>query len=116
MSMYSFSRLIRKYSKPTILHGEATGGAWVNGKWVEGEPSLETIPLALIPFDVKSIAQLGGLVTNADVQVYSLAALKHGDKIEQNGSKYTIDTSANFTAYGDFYRYIAKGVSSFDTV
>lgn len=114
MKMYNFSRLVKKYSRPTILHGEATEGDWINGKWMEGQPSQETIDLALIPFDVKTIAQLGGLVTNGDVQVYSLTALKHGDKIEQNGSKYTVDTSANFTAFGDFHRYIAKGVSSFD--
>lgn len=114
MSMYNFSRLIKKYSRPTILHGETTEGAWVGGKWIEGVASQETISLTLIPFDVKTIAQLGGLVTNADVQIYSLTALKHGDKIEQGSSKYTVDTSANFTAYGDFYRYIAKGVSSFD--
>lgn len=114
MIMYNFSRLIRKYSRPTILHGEATEGGWVNGKWVEGELSQETVQLAIIPFDIKTVAQLGGLITSADAQIYSLIALKHGDKIERDGDKYTVDTSANFTAYGDFYRYIAKGVSSFD--
>ena len=114
MNMYNFSRLIKKYSRPTILHGEATEGGWVNGKWVDGEPSQETISLAIIPFDIKAVAQLGGLVTNADAQIYSLVVLKHGDKIEQNGNKYTVDTSANFKPFGDFYRYIAKGVNSFD--
>lgn len=114
MSMYNFSRLIKKYSRPTILHGMATDGAWVNGKPVKGEPTLEVISLAVIPFDIKTIAQLGGAVTSADAQIYSLRALKHGDKIEQEGHKYTVDTSANFKPYGDFYRYVAKGVSSFD--
>ncbi|MEK5148769.1 hypothetical protein MKX53_17450 [Psychrobacillus sp. FSL K6-4615] len=112
--MYNFSRLINKYSRATILHGEATEGTWVNGKWVDGVPSQETISLAVIPFDIKTIAQLGGTVTAADAQIYSLNALKHGDKIEQDGAKYTVDTSANFKPFGDFYRYIAKGVSSFD--
>ncbi|MER2119212.1 MAG: hypothetical protein ABS935_03035 [Solibacillus sp.] len=114
MSNYKFAHLIKKYSRPTILHGELTEGAWVNGKWVEGEPSQEIISLAVIPFDMKTIAQLGGSVTSADAQIYSLIALKHGDKIEQDGHKYTVDTSANFKPYGDFYRYVAKGVSSFD--
>lgn len=114
MSMYSFSRLIKKYSRPTILHGELTEGEWIGGRWVDGEPSQEIISLAIIPFDIKTIAQLGGTVTSADAQLYSLSTLKHGDKIEQDGDKYTVDTSANFKPFGDFYRYVAKGVSSFD--
>ena len=114
MSIYNFSRLINKYSRPTIVHGELTDGAWVNGKWIEGIPTQEIISLAVIPFDIKTIAQLGGNVSSADAQIYSLNVLKHGDRIEQGGNKYTVDTSANFKPYGDFYRYIAKGVSSFD--
>lgn len=114
MSMYNFSRLIKKYSRPTILHGELTEGEWINGKWVDGKPSQEIILLTIIPFDIKTIAQLGGTVTSADAQIYSLSVLKHGDKIEQDEEKYTVDISANFKPYGDFYRYIAKGVSSFD--
>ncbi|RUL56466.1 hypothetical protein [Lysinibacillus antri] len=113
MSMYNFSRLINKYSGPITVFVTTKGG-WVNGKPVESEPIPETRQAALIPFDVKTIAQLGGLVTNADVQLYSLAPFVHGDKIEKNGQKYTVDTSADFTQFGDFYRYIAKGVSSFD--
>lgn len=113
MSMYNFSRLIKKYSRDTTLYGE-TEGQWIGGKWVEGESTKETIKLAIIPFDIQTIAQLGGTVTNADAQIYSLRELKHGDEIEQNGHKYTVDTSANFKPFGNFYRYIAKGVSSFD--
>lgn len=114
MNMYNFSRLISKYSRPTNLIIGAGDGEWIDGELVEGQPQTEKINLAIIPFDVKTIAQLGGQVTSADAQIYSLTELKHGDKIEQSGQKYTVDTSANFTAYGDFYRYIAKGVSSFD--
>lgn len=113
MSIYNFSRLIKKYSGPITVH-LANEGSWVDGKWVDGIPNTEIRQAALIPFDVKTIAQLGGLVTNADVQLYSLVPFLHGDKIEQEGEKYKVDTSANFTRLGDFYRYIAKGVSSFD--
>lgn len=114
MSIFNFSRLINKYSRPTVLHGELTEGQWIDGKWEKGVPSQQVISLAVIPFDVKTIAQLGGTVTSADAQIYSLIALKHGDRIEHEGDKYTVDTSANFKPFGDFYRYIAKGVSSFD--
>lgn len=113
MSMYSFSRLINKYSGPVVLHVMGLG-AWVNGKWVEGVPTTQIQQAALIPFDVRTIAQLGGLVNTADVQIYSLLPFKHGDKIEKDDHKYIVDTSANFKPFGDFYRYVAKGVSSFD--
>lgn len=114
MNRYNFSRLIKKYSRPTHIIVGGGGGRWVAGEWIENPPKTERIDLAIIPFDVKAIAQLGGQVTSADAQIYSLTELKHGDKIEQNGQKYKVDTSANFTSYGDFHRYIAKGVSSFD--
>jgi len=113
MSIYSFARLIKKYSGPITVHGKSEG-AFVEGKWVASAPSTEIRQAALIPFDVKTIAQLGGLITNADVQLYSLVPFLHGDKIQHDGQKYKVDTSANFMRYGDFYRYIAKGVSSFD--
>lgn len=113
MTIYNFERLIKKYSGPITVHIK-TEGQWVNGKWVEGEEKTETRYAALIPFDIKTMAQLGGLVTNADVQLFSLAPFQHGDKIEKNGHKYIVDTSADFTQFGNFYRYIAKGVSSFD--
>ncbi|GGA31101.1 hypothetical protein [Psychrobacillus lasiicapitis] len=113
MSMYNFVRLINKYSGPITAY-EKSEGAWINGKWVEGKESPVIRSVAIIPFDMKTIAQLGGLITNGDAQIYSLKTFQHGDKIERNGHKYLVDTSGNFTPFGDFYRYIAKGVSSFD--
>lgn len=113
MSMYNFTRLINKYSGPVTAYIKGEG-SWLNGKWVDCIETPVTRQAALIPFDIKTMTQLGGLVTNGDVQLYSLIPFMQGDKIEKDGDKYKVDTSANFKPFGDFYRYIAKGVSSFD--
>lgn len=115
MSIYNFARLIRKYSGDvTFIIGTTEGGWDENGEFVGGEPITEVRQCAVIPFDVKTIAQLGGFVTQSDRQVYSLIPFKHGDKFEHQGMKYKIDTSTDLTPFGDFYRYVGKGVSSFD--
>ncbi|MFJ7841587.1 hypothetical protein ACIQXG_19325 [Lysinibacillus sphaericus] len=115
MSIYNFTRLIRKYSTDVTFIIGVTEGVWNDdGECVGGERITENRTCAVIPFDVKTIAQLGGVVTQSDRQVYSLTPFKHDDKFEHQGMKYKIDTSIDFTAFGDFYRYVAKGVSSFD--
>lgn len=115
MSMYRFKRLIQKYSTDVSFVIGTTDGGWDdNGEYVEGGTITETRQCAVIPFDVKTIAQLGGAVTQSDRQVYSLTPFKHGDKFEHQGMKYKIDTSTDLTPFGDFYRYVGKGVSSFD--
>ncbi len=115
--MYNFSRLIRKYSTDVTFIIGATGGEWNDdGEYVESQSKSETRQCAVIPFDIKTIAQLGGLVTQSDRQVYSLIPFKHGEKFEHQGMKYKIDTSLDLTPFGDFYRYVGKGVSAFDQI
>lgn len=113
MSMYKFKRLINKYSTEIIVYS-ISPGQWVGGKYVEGIPSTIKKRAAVIPFDEKTIAQLGGTVKQSDRQIYSLTPYEHGDKLVHQGMKYKVDTSIDLTPYADFYRYVAKGVSSFD--
>lgn len=115
MSLYNFTRLIKKYSTDVTFILGSTEGYWNDdGEFVSGEPVTEDRNCAVIPFDMRTIAQLGGVVTQSDRQVYSITPFKHDDKFEHQGMKYKIDTSIDFTPFGDFYRYVAKGVSSFD--
>lgn len=118
MSMYSFNRLIDKYSGPVIVHIGSAGedGYWDDdGEWVPNtEPVTEERHCAVIPYDIKTLSQIGGQVKQSDRQIYSLTPFNHGDKIEHQGMKYKVDTSIDFTQFGDFYRYHAQGVSSFD--
>lgn len=119
MSMYSFKRLINKYSGMVIVHKEAVGDGYWNddGEWVPSTgPAIEERLCAVIPYDMKTISQMGGQVKQSDRQIYSLTPFNHGDKVEHQGMKYKVDTSVDFTQFGDFYRYHAQGVSSFDQV
>ncbi|EFV74433.1 hypothetical protein HMPREF1013_05313 [Bacillus sp. 2_A_57_CT2] len=115
MNLYSFRRLISKYSSNVnVIVGKGDGSWNEDGEYVPGDMVPEVRECAVIPFDMKTVAQLGGAITQSDRQIYSLIPFKHGDEIEHQGMKYKIDTSINFNPFADFYRYVAKGVSSFD--
>lgn len=116
MNFYSFTRLINKYSVDVEVEPNTSLPAEYDE---DGEP-IKTgsgpiiMRMAVIPFDFRTINQSGGLITQSDRQIYSLTPLTNGTHIKHQGMTFKIDTSIDFTPYGDFYRYMGRGVNIFD--
>lgn len=115
MKLYSFKRLIDKYSVScqlvTIPKSE-----WKAGKKESGEPVTTDIQGAIVPMTEKRIANSGGEYKQGDCNFITTSPLelKSDTFIAYKDKKYKLSESSDYSDYADFYTYIAKGVSAFD--
>ncbi len=92
--MYSFSRLIKKYSKLPVyyleeqpgFHDPTKGGAWIPGKTIEVEFKGAVVPLTNqdLRFDE------GGTYMQSDRKLYCYKEMIKGTKIKHDNKDYTI--------------------------
>ena len=116
MKLYRFARLIKKYTVNCQLVN-TTEGRWQAGEWVEGETTTTDISGAIVPITEKRINNSGGdykqgdceFITTSPLQLNSDTFLLYKDK------KYKLEENTDYSDYADFYNYIARRVSAFDT-
>lgn len=125
--IYSFTRLITKYNVDfTIqLFDDDTNTHVYNDLGEKASPvdyPKEHCHGALIPPSDKEIYQSGGRIRTSDRILY-LAESKHPvnvpvlppkTKVFHKGKTYYVEGDGDFLDFGDFYRYVLKGVSVFD--
>lgn len=68
------------------------------------------------PLGSKLLQLEGGRYTMDDRVIYSTQRLAAGDVIEYHGMKYTIDGVDDRAEYHDVFKYMAKRVSTYDSV
>ena len=116
MKLYMFDRLIKKYSVSCQLV-RVSEGSWKAGEWIEGTPETTDIKGVVVPITEKRIQNSGGFYKQGDcefiatqpIEINSNTYLVHNDK------KYKLQDSTDYSDYADFYIYVARRVSAFDT-
>uniref|UniRef100_UPI0040576408 hypothetical protein n=1 Tax=Acetatifactor sp. TaxID=1872090 RepID=UPI0040576408 len=116
MKLYHFSRLIKKYAVQCQLIN-TTEGSWKAGEWVEGETTTTDIRGAIVPLSEKRINNSGGAYTQGDCEFITTKPLELNSDtfILYKDKKYKIQENTDYSDYADFYNYIARRVSAFDT-
>ncbi len=116
MKLYSFKRLIDKYSVDFTLCQEREG-SFVAGKWEEGEGLKTPMRGAIVPLGERKIYDAGGTYTAQDRELYLSKPL--GDPLSAlqviyKGNTYKVEQSKDFSDYADVAVYILKWVSKND--
>lgn len=112
MKIYSFNRLIRKYSVNFILH--TSQGKFVSGKWEKTDDSTVEMSGAIVPMSDKKIYSSGGVYTAQDRELYLTTPLKGSlsdFKVVYKENIYTVEESRDFEDYADVAVYALKWVS-----
>ena len=114
--LYKFERLIKKYSAVCQLI-TFTEGKWKAGKWVKGEPTTTEIKGTIVPISEKRIQNSGGSYKQGDCEFITLQPIELTSDtfLIYKDKKYKLQDTTDFSEYADFYTYVARGVSSFDT-
>jgi hypothetical protein len=117
--LYSFKRLIKKYTVPFILErnvvkkrSEITAANYnAQGKFIEPTIVPENAEGALIPFPAKVIYQSGGRLTEKDRTLYSLDFnIPEKSKIIYKGDVYHVESYTPYEDFADFRVYTLKAV------
>ena len=116
MLIYKFNRLIKKYTVDCQLVS-VSEGKWVAGSWVDGETTIEPIRGAIVPMTEKRLNNSGGDYKQGDCEFITTAPIElHSDThILYKDKKYKLEENTDYSDYADFYTYVARRVSAFDT-
>jgi hypothetical protein len=117
-NIYSFQRLIEKYSVPFELEVD-TAGYWDDlGEWKEGILASTSQTGALVPLTQRQIYQSGGRYTDADrtLIIHRSVTIPPKAKIHYKGQTYHVEALIPYEDYADFNSYSLKHVSAFDEV
>ena len=118
MVIYKFKRLIEKYKVACKLVkiGE---GKWVAGTLQQGKTTTEDISGAIVPITEQRIQNSGGTYLQGDCEFITMQPIEVTSKtyIERvdNGKKYKLQNTTDYSDYADFNVYLARRVSAFDT-
>lgn len=121
--IYSFTRLIDKYTIPFsvetfIDHGNKDLYDDLGNK-ISSDVSVKEIAKgALIPPSNSEIYESGGRITRSDRMLYmkldgypdGITLFAPKTRVVQRGFTYFVEGDANFEDFGDFHRYVLKGV------
>lgn len=117
-AVYSFKRLINKYSVPFTL--EVTGSGYRDdlGEWQSGVSVSTEETGAIIPLTQRQIYQSGGALTEKDRTLFISRSvpIPLKSKIHYKGDTYHVEARIPFEDYADFNSYSLKHVSAFDEV
>lgn len=116
MRLYNFARLIKKYSASCQLATIAEG-SWQAGEWQEGEKTTTPINGAVVPITEKRIQNSGGFYKQGDCEFVTLkpVELTSNTYLVYKDKKYKLMDATDYSEYADFYTYVARRVSAFDT-
>ena len=116
MLLYRFERLINKYTVKCQLVNTAEG-KWQAGEWVEGETTTTDIYGAILPITEKRINNSGGDYKQGDCEFITTSPLQLNSDtfISYKDKKYKLEQNTDYSDYADFFNYIARRVSAFDT-
>ena len=116
MILYNFARLVKKYTVSCQLVS-VPEGKWVAGEWVAGEPTISCITGAIVPMSEKRINNSGGSYKQGDCEFITTTPLELNSDtfILYKDKKYKLEDSTDYSDYADFYTYVARRVSAFDT-
>lgn len=116
MILYNFARLIKKYTVSCQLVNFKEG-EWIAGEWIEGEQTTTDICGAIVPMSEKRINNSGGSYKQGDCEFITTKPLeiKSDTFILYKDKKYKLQDIADYSDYADFYTYVARRVSAFDT-
>ena len=116
MKLYNFKRLINKYSVTFRLQ-KKSGGAFVGGKWEQGEPVITEMRGAIVPMSERKIYGSGGAYTTQDRELYltkPLEAPLSALRVLYKGNTYAVEEGRNFEDYADVAIYTLRQVSKSD--
>jgi len=112
----NFSHVLVKYEKSYEIT-RTPGEEIVNGRVIEGTPTIETINVILFPIRAEQIQDYeGGVYTTQDRKIYqregSILPLKEHDVIydSKTDSNYEIREKTPWLDFADFSTFIAKKV------
>lgn len=116
MKLYNFARLIKKYTV-SCQFLNTTEGKFVAGEWVEGETTTTDISGAIVPITEKRINNSGGDYKQGDCEFITTTPLELNSDtfILYKDKKYKLEDNTDYSDYADFYKYIARRVSAFDS-
>ena len=112
MKLYSFARLINKYSVTFRLKKES--GRFVAGKWVDSDGMDEEMRGAIVPMSDRKIYSSGGTYTSEDRELYLTKPLTpplSAYNVIYKGNTYAVEEGRNFEDYADVAIYTLKRVS-----
>ena len=116
MKLYNFARLIKKYTVCCQLVNTAEG-KWKAGEWVAGEVNTTDICGAIVPMSEKRINNSGGDYKQGDCEFITTSPLELNSDtfILYKDKRYKLEDSTDYSDYADFYNYVARRVSAFDS-
>lgn len=115
-NLYSFRRLINKYSVPFLLELETNAGSYEYGDWTpERTPPVEHRG-AIVPMPQRAVYESGGRLTDADRVLYvdQSLAIPPKSRVHYRGQTYHVEQYTPYEEYGDFNRYTLKHISAFN--
>lgn len=117
-TIYSFKRLINRYSVPFLLEIGTPGYRNDLGEWQEGVPITSEETGAIIPLTQRQIYQSGGSLKEADrtLIISSAVPIPLKSKVHYKGDTYHVEARIPFEDYADFNSYSLKHISAFDEV
>lgn len=117
-AIYSFKRLIKKYSVPFTI--EVLGAGFRNdvGEWQNAASITTEETGAIIPLTQRQIYQSGGALTEKDRTLFISRSvpIPLKSRIHYKGDTYHVEARIPFEDYADFNSYSLKYVSAFDEV
>lgn len=116
MKNFNFCHLINNKSVAYTLLSPTQGAYDDQGEYKAGEIKRWFGMGVIVPFSSNKIYQSGGSITTMDRELYSSTpvAFTSESRVEFNEHKYTIEISADYSAYSDVYIYKLKWVDIFD--